>query len=150
MPVLDSGARGSTTTFVERGIGDVLIAWENEALLAISSSGPDKFEIVVPSVSILAEPPVAVIDKVATKHGTTQVARGVPRVPLHGRRRRRSRAKHYFRPTRSAVAGEVRRRSSRRCTLFTVDELFGGWAKAQQTHFADGGVFDQIYRLAKK
>ncbi len=147
VPVLDAGARGSTTTFVERGIGDVLISWENEALLATKQLGPDKFDIVIPSVSILAEPPVAVNETVAAKHGTTKVARAYLEY-LYTDSAQAIGAKHYFRPTgpRSLAkfGGDFPK-----VPQFTID-LFGGWAKAQQTHFADGGVFDQIYRVAKK
>jgi sulfate/thiosulfate transport system substrate-binding protein len=148
VPVLDAGARGSTTTFVERGIGDVLVAWENEALLATKQLGPDKFDIVIPSVSILAEPPVAVNETVAAKHGTTKVARAYLEY-LYTDSAQALGAKHFFRPTgpRSLArfGGDFAK-----VPQFTVNELFGGWAKAQQTHFADGGVFDQIYRVAKK
>ena len=143
--MLDSGARGSTTTFVQRGIGDVLIAWENEALLALEKLGKDKFEIVVPSVSILAEPPVAVVDKVVDKHGTRKVGAGVPRVPLHaggpGDRREATTTGRGSRPCCAKYAAQFPK-----ITLFTIDEVFGGWTKAQKTHFADGGVFDQIYQ----
>ena len=148
VPVLDAGARGSTTTFVERGIGDVLIAWENEALLSVKQLGPDKFDIVIPSVSILAEPPVAVNEAVAQKHGTTKVARAYLEF-LYTDAAQGIAAKHYFRPTgpRSLAkyGGDFLK-----VPQFTIDRVFGGWAKAQKTHFADGGVFDQIYSTAGK
>jgi sulfate transport system substrate-binding protein len=148
VPVLDAGARGSTTTFVERGIGDVLVAWENEALLATKQLGPDKFDIVIPSVSILAEPPVAVNETVAAKHGTTKVARAYLEY-LYTDSAQAIGAKHFFRPTgpRSLAkyGGDFPK-----VPQFTVDQLFGGWAKAQKTHFADGGVFDQVYSVSQK
>jgi sulfate/thiosulfate-binding protein len=144
VPVLDAGARGSTTTFVERGIGDVLIAWENEALLAVQELGPDKFEIVVPSLSILAEPPVTVVDRVAGKRGTRPVAQAYLEF-LYTDGGQELVAKHYFRPRAGSVAARYASRFPA-VTLFTIDELFGGWARAQATHFADGGVFDQIYQ----
>jgi sulfate/thiosulfate-binding protein len=143
VPVLDSGARGSTTTFVERGIGDVLLAWENEALLAVKELGPDKFQIVVPSVSILAEPPVTVVDKVAKKRGTLEVAQAYLQF-LYSDQGQELAAKHYYRPRNQAVATKYAA-TFPQITLFTIDEVFGGWTKAQATHFADGGVFDQIY-----
>jgi len=143
VPVLDSGARGSTTTFVERGIGDVLLAWENEALLAVKELGPDKFQIVVPSVSILAEPPVTVVDKVAKKRGTLEVAQAYLQF-LYSDQGQELVAKHYYRPRNKAVATKYAA-TFPQITLFTIDEVFGGWTKAQATHFADGGVFDQIY-----
>jgi len=147
VPVLDAGARGSTTTFVERGIGDVLISWENEALLATKQLGPDRFDIVVPSVSILAEPPVAVNETVAAKHGITKVARAYLEY-LYTDAAQAIGAKHYFRPTGPRSLAKFGA-DFPKVPQFTID-LFGGWAKAQQTHFADGGVFDQIYRVAKK
>ena len=143
VPVLDAGARGSTTTFVERGIGDVLIAWENEALLAIRELGPDKFEIVAPTLSILAEPPVAVVDKAAKKHGTAAVAQAYLEF-LYTPEGQELAAKNYYRP-RNAAAGAKYASQFPKLTLITIDQMFGGWAKAQRTHFADGGVFDQIY-----
>jgi sulfate transport system substrate-binding protein len=148
VPVLDSGARGATTTFTERGIGDVLLAWENEALLAIKELGPDKFEIVAPSVSILAQPPVAVVDKVVDKRGTRRVAEAYLRY-LYSDEAQQLIAKHYYRPG-------VERFGSKYATvfpaikLFTVQEVAGGWANAQRMHFADGGLFDQIYAPGKK
>jgi sulfate/thiosulfate-binding protein len=143
VPVLDAGARGSTTTFVERGIGDVLIAWENEALLAIRELGPDKFEIVAPSLSILAEPPVAVVDKVAKKRGTAAMAQAYLEF-LYTPEGQELAAKNYYRPRNAAVAAKYASQFPK-LTLITIDQVFGGWAKAQRTHFADGGVFDQIY-----
>lgn len=145
VPVLDSGARGATTTFVERGIGDVLLAWENEALLALRELGPDKFEIVAPSVSILAEPPVAVVDKNVDKRGTRKVAQAYLEF-LYGDQGQEIIAKNYYRP---AVDKFAKKYASQfpQIKLFQISE-FGGWTAAQKTHFADGGVFDQIY--AKK
>jgi sulfate transport system substrate-binding protein len=143
VPVLDAGARGSTTTFVERGIGDVLLAWENEALLAVRELGPDKFEIVVPSVSILAEPPVAVVDKVARKHGTLVAARAYLEY-LYTDQGQEIAAKHFYRPRSPAIAARYAAQFPA-LPLVTIDQVFGGWQKAQATHFADGGVFDQIY-----
>ncbi len=140
--VLDSGARGSTTTFAERGIGDVLIAWENEAYLAVKVLGPDKFEIVTPSLSILAEPPVAVVDKVVDKRGTRKVATAYLEY-LYSPEGQELAGKHYYRP-RDAQASAKYAKQFAPVKLFTIDEVFGGWRKAQQTHFADGGVFDQI------
>jgi len=144
VPVLDSGARGSTTTFVERGIGDVFISWENEAFLAVNELGKGKFEIVIPSLSILAEPPVAVVDKNAQKHGTAEVAEAYLKY-LYTPVGQEIAAKNYYRPRLKEVAGKYSARFPR-VNLFTVDEVFGGWQKAQQTHFNDGGVFDQIYQ----
>jgi sulfate transport system substrate-binding protein len=142
--VLDSGARGSTTTFVERGVGDVLIAWENEALLALKELGPDKFEVIVPSVSMLAEPPVAVVDKVVDKRGTRRVAEAYVQF-LYSDAGQEIAAKHYYRPRNEKAAAKYAAQFPK-VTLFTVGESFGGWQKAQKTHFADGGSFDQIYR----
>jgi sulfate transport system substrate-binding protein len=144
VPVLDAGARGSTTTFVERGIGDVLIAWENEALLAIEELGPGKFEVVAPSISILAEPPVAVVDKVAGKHGTRDVARAYLEY-LYTETGQEIAARHFYRPRMAAVATKHAGRFPK-LNLVTVDEVFGGWKKAHATHFADRALFDQIYR----
>jgi sulfate/thiosulfate-binding protein len=148
VPVLDAGARGATTTFTERGIGDVLIAWENEALLATKQLGPDKYDIVIPSVSILAEPPVAVNETVAAKHGTTKVARAYLEY-LYTDSAQAIAAKHYFRPTGPRSLAKFGGNFPK-VPQFTVDELFGGWAKAQKTHFADNGVFDQVYSLSQK
>jgi sulfate/thiosulfate-binding protein len=143
VPVLDAGARGSTTTFVERGIGDVLLAWENEALLAMKELGPEKFEIVVPTLSILAEPPVAVVEKVARRRGTSALAQAYLEF-LYTEQGQDLAARNYYRPRDAAVAARYAAQFPK-VTLFTIDEVFGGWAKAQATHFADGGVFDQIY-----
>jgi len=147
VPILDTGARGATVTFVERGIGDVLIAWENEAILAVKDIGKGQFEIVAPSLSILAEPPVAVVDKVANKHKTAAVAKAYLEY-LYTPEGQEIAARHYYRPRSQAVAAKYAAQFPK-VTLFTVDEVFGGWTKAQQTHFADGGVFDQIYGLGK-
>jgi sulfate/thiosulfate transport system substrate-binding protein len=144
VPVLDAGARGSTTTFVERGIGDVLLAWENEALLAIKELGPGKFEVVAPSVSILAEPPVTVVDKVAGKHGTKAVAQAYLEY-LYTPAGQELAAKHFYRPRLAAVAAKHESQFPK-VGLITIDEVFGGWQKAQTTHFADGALFDQIYQ----
>ena len=143
VPVLDSGARGSTTTFVERGIGDVLLAWENEAFLALRELGPDKFEIVAPSLSILAEPTVAVVDKVADKRKTRAIATAYLEY-LYSEQGQEIAAKNYYRPTLESVAKKYAQQFPK-LNLITVDEVFGGWRKAQKTHFADGGTFDQIY-----
>jgi sulfate transport system substrate-binding protein len=143
VPVLDSGARGATTTFVQRGIGDVLLAWENEAFLSIKELGPDKVDIVVPSLSILAEPPVALVDKVVDKKGTRAVAQAYLEY-LYTPEAQEIAAKNYYRPRLDAVAKKYAA-SFAKLTLITIDEVFGGWQKAQRTHFADGGVFDQIY-----
>ena len=147
VPVLDSGARGATTTFVERGIGDVLIAWENEALLAIKELGPDKVEIVAPSVSILAEPPVAVVDKVVDRRGTRKVAEAYLQY-LYTEEGQEIAAKNYYRPTNEKIAKKYASQYPK-LKLFTVEEIAGGWTKAQKTHFADGGLFDQIYQPGK-
>ena len=143
VPVLDSGARGSTVTFAERGVGDVLLAWENEAHLSLKEFGADKFDIVYPPISILAEPPVAVVDKVVDKRGTRAVAQAYLEY-LYTPEGQEIAAKHYYRPIDDKVAAKYAK-TFPKVTLFTIDELFGGWAKAQKTHFADGGVFDQIY-----
>jgi sulfate/thiosulfate transport system substrate-binding protein len=144
VPVLDSGARGSTTTFVERGIGDVLLAWENEAFLAQKELGPDKFDIVVPSLSILAEPPVAVVDKNVKRHNTQAVAEAYLQY-LYSEEGQEIAAKNYYRPTLEAVAKKYEKQFPK-VNLIKIDETFGGWQKAQKTHFADGGVFDEIYQ----
>jgi sulfate transport system substrate-binding protein len=143
VPVLDSGARGSTTTFVERGIGDVLLAWENEAFLAVKELGTGKFEIVVPSISILAEPPVAVVEKVAEKHGTKAVAQAYLEY-LYTAEGQEIAAANYYRPRLDAVAKKYAK-TFPKVNLVTIDQVFGGWQKAQKAHFDDGGVFDQIY-----
>jgi len=143
VPVLDSGARGSTTTFVERGLGDVLVTWENEGILAVNELGKDKFDIVYPSLSILAEPPVAVVDKVVEKRGTRLTAQAYLDY-LYSEEGQQIAAKHYYRPTHPTVAGQYARQFPK-LKLVTIDDTFGGWQKAQKTHFADGGTFDQIY-----
>nr|WP_238482298.1 sulfate ABC transporter substrate-binding protein [Noviherbaspirillum aridicola] len=148
VPVLDSGARGATTTFVERGIGDVLLAWENEAILAIKELGPEKFEIVAPSLSILAEPPVAVVDKVVDKRGTRKVAEAYLQF-LYTEQGQEIAAQNYYRPVSEKV-GQKYAAQFPRLKLFTIDEAFGGWGKAQKAHFADGGSFDQIYQPGRK
>ncbi len=144
VPVLDAGARGSTTTFVERGIGDVLLAWENEALLAIKELGPGKFEIVAPSVSILAEPSVAVVDKVAGKHGTRDVAEAYLEY-LYSEVGQDIAARNFYRPRLASVAAKYESQFPK-IELVTVDKDFGGWKKTHATHFADGALFDQIYQ----
>jgi sulfate/thiosulfate transport system substrate-binding protein len=144
VPVLDAGARGSTTTFVERGIGDVLIAWENEALLAIKELGPGRFEVVAPTLSILAEPPVAVVDKVAGKHGTRALAQAYLQY-LYTDAGQEIVAKHFYRPRNAAVAAKYASQFPK-TNLVTVDDVFGGWKKAHEAHFADGALFDQIYQ----
>jgi sulfate transport system substrate-binding protein len=148
VPVLDSGARGSTTTFVERGQGDVLIAWENEALLSVRDLGKGKFQIVYPSVSILAEPPVAVVDKNVDKHGTRQVTEAYLKF-LYSPTGQFIIANNYFRPRNKAVAAKYKGQFPN-LPLFTVNKNFGGWAKAQRTHFDDGGTFDQVFAAAKR
>lgn len=144
VPVLDTGARGSTTTFVERGIGDVLLAWENEAFLAQKELGAGKFEIVVPSLSILAEPPVTVVDKFAKKHGTETVAKAYLEY-LYSEEGQEIAAKNYYRPTLDSVATKYEKQFPK-INLVKIDEVFGGWKKAQKVHFSDGGTFDQIYQ----
>jgi sulfate/thiosulfate-binding protein len=144
VPVLDSGARGSTTTFVERGIGDVLLDWENEAHQAVKESGANKFTIIYPSISILAEPPVAVVDEVAKKHGTTDVATAYLQY-LYSDEGQDIAAQNFYRPRNAAVAAKYKSQFPD-IKLFTIDDTFGGWTKAQTTHFNDGGVFDQIYQ----
>ena len=147
VPVLDSGARGSTTTFVQRSIGDVLIAWENEAILARNELGSDKLEIVVPSSSILAEPPVTIADKVVDKHRTRAVAEAYLEY-LYSEQGQEIAARHYYRPRLATVAARYAEQFPS-VDLFTIDEVFGGWQAAQQRHFADGGVFDQIYQHSR-
>jgi sulfate/thiosulfate-binding protein len=141
--VLDSGARGATTTFVQRGIGDVAISWENEAFLALKEFGADQFEIVVPSVSILAEPTVSVVDKVANKKGNAAVAKEYLEY-LYSDEGQDIAGRNFYRPRNAAVAAKYAK-TFPKLELVTIDEVFGGWTKAQKTHFADGGVFDQIY-----
>jgi sulfate transport system substrate-binding protein len=144
VPVMDSGARGSTITFVQRNIGDVLLAWENEAFLAVHELGKDKFEIVTPSVSILAEPPVAVVDKVVDKRGTRAAAEAYLKY-LYSEEGQEIAARHFYRPRLESVAKKHEARFAK-VNLFTIDEVFGGWQKAQKIHFDDGGTFDQIYQ----
>jgi len=143
VPVLDTGARGSTITFVERGVGDVFISWENEAFLALNELGKDKFQIVLPSVSILAEPPVAVVDKVVDKKGTRAVAESYLK-HLYSREGQELAGKHYYRPRDPEVA-KTFANVFPKLNLFTIDEVFGGWQAAQKKHFEDKGVFDEIY-----
>jgi sulfate/thiosulfate transport system substrate-binding protein len=147
VPVLDSGARGATLTFVQRRQGDVLVAWENEAFLSLDEFGKDKVEIVAPSVSILAEPPVAVVDKTVDRRGTRAVAEEYLK-HLYTPEGQELVARHYFRPRSTEVAGKYTERFPQ-LPLFTIDEMFGGWTKAQQVHFSDGGVFDKIYKPGK-
>jgi sulfate transport system substrate-binding protein len=144
VPVLDTGARGSTTTFAQRGIGDVLLTWENEAHLAVRQLGEDKVEIVVPSASILAEPPVALIDQNVDDHGTRRVAEAYLEY-LYSPEAQEIAARNFYRPTDQAIAAKYKSQFSE-IPLVTIDDTFGGWQQAQQKHFADGGVFDQIYR----
>lgn len=144
VPVLDSGARGATTTFVERGIGDVLITWENEVLLGAKDLGRDKFEIVVPSISILCEPAVSIVDKVVDKKGTRAAAQAYLEF-LYSPEGQEIAAKHYYRPRLDAVARKYSSQFSK-VKLFTLSEISGDWQKANKTHFADGGLFDQIYQ----
>ena len=145
VPVLDSGARGSTNTFVQRGLGDVLLAWENEAFLAINELGPDKFDIITPPESILAEPPVTVVDKVADKHGTRKVAEEYLKY-LYSDEGQKIAAKHYYRPINPRIPTKLAKFKK----LYTIDKDFGGWQKAQKTHFSDNGIFDQITGAASK
>ncbi|HMH88220.1 MAG TPA: sulfate ABC transporter substrate-binding protein [Steroidobacteraceae bacterium] len=144
VPVLDSGARGSTVTFVERGIGDVLLAWENEAYLAVKELGPHKFDIVAPTISILAEPPVSVVDRNADEHGTRKVAEEYLTY-LYSPQGQEIAAKHFYRPRDPAAAAKYANQFQNIPLLLTVDGVFGGWTKAQATHFADHGTFDRIY-----
>lgn len=144
VPVLDSGARGATTTFVQRGVGDVLIAWENEAHLALKEFGPEKFEIVTPSLSILAEPPVAVVEKVAKKHGTEVLAKAYLEF-LYSDEGQEIAARHFYRPRNEKAAAKFSNQFGN-VRLITIDDTFGGWAKAQKTHFGEGGIFDEIVR----
>ena len=144
VPVFDTGARGATTTFVERGIGDVLVGWENEAYLALKELGAGKFEIVTPSISILAEPTVSLVDKVVKRRGTGEVAQAYLKY-LYSDEGQEIAAKNFYRPRSEAVSAKYAIQFSR-VNLFTIDEVAGGWQKAHQTHFADGGVFDEIYK----
>jgi sulfate transport system substrate-binding protein len=143
VPVLDAGARGATTSFVERGLGDVLVTWENEAMLAVNELGKDKFDIVAPSLSILAEPPVAIVDKVVDKRGTRQTAQAYLEY-LYSEEGQQIAARHYYRPSNPKVAAQYAKQFPK-LKLVTIDDTFGGWQRAQKTHFADGGSFDQIY-----
>jgi sulfate/thiosulfate transport system substrate-binding protein len=143
VPVLDSGARGATTTFVQRGQGDVLVTWENEAFLAVNELGKDKFEIVVPSLSILAEPPVSLVDKVVDRKGTRKLAEEYLKY-LYSPEGQEIAARHFYRPYDRNVAAKYARQFPK-LKLVTIDDTFGGWARAQKTHFSDGGIFDQIY-----
>ncbi len=147
VPVLDSGARGSTTTFVQRGLGDVCVSWENEAFLAVREFGQDKLEIVVPSLSILAEPPVSVVDKVVNRHGSRRVAEAYLQF-LYSTEGQDIVGKHFYRPRLEAAAKKYAKQFAK-VSLFTIDDVFGGWPKAQATHFNDGGIFDQIYQPAR-
>lgn len=147
VPVLDSGSRGATTTFVEREIGDVLLAWENEALLAVKELGPDKVEIVTPSVSILAEPPVAMVDKVVDRHGTRKVAEAYLQY-LYSDEGQDIAARNFYRPTADKAAAKYASQFPK-AKLFTINDVAGGWAAAQNMHFADGALFDQIYQPKK-
>jgi sulfate/thiosulfate-binding protein len=142
VPILDTGARGSTVTFVERGIGDVLIAWENEAVLAVREIGKGKFDIVAPSLSILAEPPVTVVDRVANKHKTAAVAKAYLEF-LYTPEGQEIAARNYYRPRNQQIAAKYAQQFPK-VELFTIDQVFGGWAKAQKEHFSDGAIFDQI------
>ena len=148
VPVLDTGARGATVTFVERGVGDVLLAWENEAYLALKEFGPEKFEIVAPPLSILAEPPVTIVDKVADKKGTRNAADAYLQY-WYTKEGQEIAARNFYRPRDPEIA-KKHENSFAKVELFTIDELFGGWTKAQREHFADGGVFDQIYKPGTK
>ncbi|WP_341989466.1 sulfate ABC transporter substrate-binding protein [Azorhizobium sp. AG788] len=143
VPVLDTGARGSTITFVERGLGDVLIAWENEAYLSVNELGPDKFDIITPPYTILAEPPVAVVDKTVDKKGTREISEAYLKY-LYTPEGQEIAARNYYRPRLAAVAEKYKDKFAK-TEIFTIDAVFGGWAKAQQKFFADGGVFDKIY-----
>jgi sulfate/thiosulfate-binding protein len=144
VPVLDTGARGSTVTFVERGVGDVLLAWENEAYLALREFGANKFEVVVPPLSILAEPPITIVDKVVDKKGTREIADAYLRF-WYTKEGQEIAAKHAYRPRDVDVATKYEK-SFAKVNLFTIDDVFGGWTKAQKEHFAEGGIFDQIYK----
>lgn len=144
VPVLDSGARGSTTTFTERGMGDVLLTWENEAFLALKELGADKYQIIVPNLSILAEPPVTVVDKNVDKHHTRKVAEAYLDY-LYSTEGQEIAAKNFYRPTDPAVAAKYAKQFQK-VELITIDKVFGGWRKTQAAHFADGGVFNQIYK----
>ncbi len=145
--VLDSGARGATTTFLDRGVGDVLLTWENEAFLALKEQGAEKVEIVIPSYSILAEPPVTVVDKFANKHGNSELAKAYLEY-LYSPEGQEIAAKNYYRPSSPAVAAKYATQFPK-LELFSIDTVFGGWPKAQKEHFGDGGIFDQVYGVGK-
>jgi sulfate transport system substrate-binding protein len=147
VPVLDSGARGATVTFADHGMGDVLLAWENEAHLSLKEFGADKFDIVYPSISILAEPPVAIVDKVVDKRGTRKVAQAYLAY-LYSPEGQEIEARNFYRPTDPKIAAKYAKNFPA-IKLFTIDDTFGGWANAQKTHFADGGTFDRLYNPAK-
>jgi sulfate transport system substrate-binding protein len=147
VPVLDSGARGSATTFLRRGIGDVLVTWESEAFLAVREVGAGAAEVIVPTVSILAEPPVAVVERGASRRGTLEVAQAYLEF-LYSEEAQELAARHFFRPRSVAVQSRYRDRFPP-VRLFTVEEMFGGWAAAHAEHFADGGSFDRIYKSAR-
>jgi sulfate transport system substrate-binding protein len=147
VPVLDTGARGATTTFIQREIGDVLVGWENEAFLALKEYGADKFEIVVPSVSILAEPPVTVVDKFAKRRGNEAVARAYVEY-LYSDEGQEIAGRNFYRPRSEKIAAKYANQFTK-VSLFTIDGVFGGWQKAQKAHFADGGSFDQIQRATR-
>jgi sulfate/thiosulfate transport system substrate-binding protein len=147
VPVLDTGARGATTTFVQRGIGDVLIAWENEALLSLKETGQGQVEIVTPSLSILAEPPVAWVDRVTAKHGTLEVAQAYLKY-LYTPQGQEIVARHFYRPSLESIRQKYANEFPK-VELFTIDQVFGGWQKAQQLHFKEGGIFDQIQQARR-
>jgi sulfate transport system substrate-binding protein len=147
-PVLDTGARGSTTSFAQRGIGDVLVTWENEAYLALEEFGADKYEIIYPSISILAEPPVALVQGNAEKHGTVELSTAYLQ-HLYSPAGQRLAAKHFFRPSDINQADIADRNRFRQIEMVKIDDLFGGWEKAQATHFDEGGIYDQIFRPAQ-
>ena len=147
VPVFDTGARGATTTFVQRGIGDVLVGWENEAIMTLRESGKGNYEVIAPSLSILAEPPVSVVDKVVARRGTKAVAQAYLEY-LYSPEGQEIAARHYYRPRLKSVA-EKYAADFPKLTLFTIDEVFGGWQKAHTTHFADGGIFDQIQQASR-
>ena len=144
VPVLDTGARGATTTFAQRGIGDVLLSWENEAHLALKEQGGDQFQIVYPPSSILAEPPVSVVDKNVDRHGTRKVAEAYLQF-LYTKQAQEIEAKDFYRPRDQAILA-AHAAQFPKIPLYTIDQVFGGWTKAQQVHFSDGGMFDQIYK----
>jgi sulfate transport system substrate-binding protein len=148
VPVLDSGARGATISFVERGLGDVLLAWENEALISLKEWGPDKFDVITPSISILAEPPVSIVDKVVDRRGTRKVAEEYLK-HLYSDEGQEIIAKNYYRPINPKIAAKYASQYPK-VNLITVDNTFGGWQKAQKDHFSDGGSFDQLYVPNKK